>query len=87
MFFGRPHIGERWGRVIGQPQKYCVPTLSIQADGLDIEAVASDQTATETVFDGAEKLAAAVAKLEALEASMAAEASEVPAQELVESAA
>lgn len=53
-----------------------VPRLLADAERYEAEAVAADDAAENAVFDNAPKLAAAVAKLEALEASMAAEAEE-----------
>lgn len=51
-----------------------VPALLSRADELELSARDADLAAEEAVFDGAHKLAAAVAKLEALEATMAADA-------------
>lgn len=51
-----------------------IPRLRSQADALDSEALEADQAVAAAVFDGAPKLAAAVAKLESLEAAMAADA-------------
>lgn len=63
-----------------------VPSMLDRAESLEEEAAAADLAAAGAVFDGADKLAEAVAKLEALEASMAADA-ESDQRELASAAA